>query len=82
MEGDVGDKVGCKGTGGEIDRPGVVEDEVNGRGVEREGSLVDEGSYGSGCGFMGDIGLGEVRGQVLLGRKRGWAEVGRSACGS
>ena len=32
VEGDVGDKVGCKGTGG----------------VEREVSLVDEGGSGSG----------------------------------
>ena len=31
--GDVGDRVGCKGTGGEKDRHGVVEDEVNGGGV-------------------------------------------------
>ena len=46
VEGDVGDKVWCKETGGEKDRPGVVDDEVNGEGVEREGSLEEEGSRG------------------------------------
>ena len=42
----------------------VVEDEVNGGGVEREGSFVDEGSSGeedgSGWWFVRDIGLREV----------------------
>ena len=71
--GDVGDKVGCKETGGENDWPGVVEDEVNGGGVERKGSLVDEGSSEeegvSGWGFVGDIGYGEVGGEG----ERAWA---------
>ena len=65
MEGHVGDKVGCNGTGGEKDWPGVVEHEVNDGGVEREGSLVDEGSSGEeegyGWGFVVDKELGEVR---------------------
>ena len=64
MEGNVWDKVVCKGTGGEKERSGVDEDEGNGGGAEREGSLMDERSSGrdegSGSGFMGDIGLGEV----------------------
>ena len=39
------------GTGGERDRPVEVEVGVNGGGVEREGSLVDEGEEeGSGWG--------------------------------
>ena len=45
------------------DWPGVVEDEVNGGGVEREGSLVDEGSSGEEEGSGWDSGLGEVGGE-------------------
>ena len=44
LVGDVGDKVGCKGAGGEKDQFGVVEHEGNGGRVGREGSLVNEGS--------------------------------------
>ena len=79
MDGDAGGKVWCKGTGGEKDRPEVDEDEGNGGEIKREGSLVDEGSSeeeeGSGSGFVGDKGLGEVgvkkRGQRngLLGKR-------------
>ena len=57
MDGDVGDKMGCNGTGGEKDRPVVVEDELYCEGVERELDLVDEGSSGedegSDWGFVG-----------------------------
>ena len=37
----------CRGTGGDRDRPGVVEDEGNGGEIEREGSEVD-GAWATG----------------------------------
>ena len=47
----------CRETRGDMDRPEVVKDEGNGREIEREGSLVDEGSSGeaesSGSGLGG-----------------------------
>ena len=50
--------------GGDMDRPEVVKDEGNGREIEREGSLVEEGSSGeaesSGSGLGGDKRLSEV----------------------
>ena len=47
VEGGVGDKVGCKRTGGEKDRPGVVEDKWSlGEEVGCKGEGTEEGATG------------------------------------
>ena len=50
----------CRGTGGDRDRPGVVEDEGNGGEVERDGSLVDEGSSGEAESPGSGLGVEEI----------------------
>ena len=56
----------CRGTGGDRDRPGVVEDEGIRGEIERERSLVDEGSSGEpespGSGLGVDKRLTEMEG--------------------
>ena len=53
-----------EGDVGERDRPGVVEVGLNGRGVEREGSLVDEGEEeGYGWGSWQILDWGRVGGK-------------------
>ena len=56
----------CRETRGDMDRLEAVKDEGNGREIEREGSLVDEGSSGeaesSGSGLGVDKRLSEMDG--------------------
>ena len=64
----------CREARGDMDWPGVVEDEGNGGGgIEREGSLVDEGSGKAESSGSG-LGEGDKRLSAVGGGREGTEE--------